>query len=549
MLALPMVAAALLAARGGVRQTPLLLAIALAVSGATAFGGFWAYYASHTLGLAVSLLVPTASVLLIGLALWGWRPDRELVRGVATPLALWALATAFLVFFGFMHGGTGKPLEVAGTRFAPGITTDNFIPNFYTEWFYANGHQSPAMIFEPDWLSSDRPPLQIGYTLVLRPWFWSSDGLSSQLIGVALQQLWVVGLWALLTAAKVRRRTMGLALLAVLFSDVAIVNGFFVWPKLLPAGLLLACAALVLTPLWEQTRRDWRLALVVGALAALAMLTHGASVFGIIPLALVALWRGVPSWRWIGAGVAVGILLLAPWSAYQKWGEPPGNRLNIWFLAGEEKVADEGTLDAIRNAYGDVGFGGFLHDKAQNAITLVGGGPAVDVAKGGVEAAEMGEPAGAVNAARLILFFYFLPAMGLLLVTPLVMALRRHRVRDRDEWRFALSAYAVVAIGILAWVLILFGNDVSRTDLHQGSYLLPILGLAAGAVGLRAVAPRFACWYVPIAALLMLSLYVPSVTPEPGTSYAPLAIALAALFAGGFCWLAFQPRLRPYWRS
>lgn len=527
----------------------MLLAIGLAVSGAAAMLSFWAYYADHTVGLAASYLVPLTSALLIGFVLWEWRPPRELVRGVATPLGLWVLATAFLVYFGFMHGGTDHPLEVAGIRFAGGLTTDNMIPHFFTEHFYAHGHHGKPPIFPPDWLASDRPPLQIGYELAQRPWFWNLNGLDSQLIGVGLQQLWVIGLWALLAAARVGRVSRGLAMIAVLFSDLTIVNGFFIWPKLLPAAMLLAAAALLVTPLWEQTRRDWRLAAVVAALGALAMLAHGSSIFGIIPLALIALWRGLPSWRWVGAAAAIAILLLVPWSAYQKWGDPPGNRLDRWFLAGDSEVKEEGTLDAVGRAYGEVGFGGALLNKAENFVTLVGGGQMVDTAKMAVEGIENHDSVAGVGWPRQILFFYLLPSMGLLLITPLVMLFGRRRIRDREDWSFALTAYAVVAIGALAWVLILFGDAISRTDIHQGSYLLPILGLAAGAVGLRAVFPRFANWYVPIAALLMLALYVPSLTPEEGTSYSALSIVLAALFGAGFCALALQPRARPYWRS
>ncbi len=544
-----MVAASLLAARAGVRHVAVLLAIALAVSGGAAMLTFWAYYANHLIGLAVSYLVPLVSALLIGFVLWDWRPERELVRAIATPFALWALATAFLVFFGFIHGGSDHPLEVAGTRFAAGITTDNLIPHFFTEWFYGHGHHGTPPIFQPDWLASDRPPLQIGYGLAQRPWFWNLNGLDSQLIGVALQQLWVIGLWALLAAFKVRRLSGALALIAVLFSPLAIVNGFFVWPKLLPAALLLGAAALVMTPLWERTRADWRLAALVGALAALAMLAHGSSIFAIIPLAIVALWRGVPSWRWIGAAAAIGILLLAPWSAYQKWGDPPGNRLDRWFLAGDSEVKEEGTLTAIVNAYSDEGLGGALHNKYENLVTVVGGGPSYEAAKRSVEAIEADQIPDALNNVRQVFFFDFLPGMGLLVVAPLVMLFGRRRVRDPGDWSFALTAYVVVGIGLLAWVLILFGNDVARTDIHQGSYMLPILGLAAGAVGLRAVVPRFANWFVPIAALLMLALYVPSVTPEEGTSYSVLAMVLAAVFGGGFCWLALQPKALPYWRS
>ena len=106
------------------------------------------------------------------------------------------------------------------------------------------------------------------------------------MLGVVLQQLWIVGLWALLRGGEGRPGHPGSGRWSrCLVSDLAIVNGFFVWPKLLPAAMLLAAAALVVTPLWSQLRRNLWAAALIATLCALAMLGHGASVFGIIPLA------------------------------------------------------------------------------------------------------------------------------------------------------------------------------------------------------------------------------------------------------------------------
>jgi hypothetical protein len=537
-----MVAASLLATRAGVRRTPVVLAIALAVSGCTALLTFWAYYADRVVGLAASLLVPLASALLIAIALWAWRPDSTQLRQLATPFALWVLATAFIVFFGFVHGGSEDALMTSANRFGSSMPPDNVIPSYFADWFYANGHHGAPPVFPGEWLSSDRPPLQIGYALQQKPWFWDGTAIDYQLIGVALQQLWVIGLWALLSAARLRRVTVGLAMIAVQFSALALLNGFFVWPKLLPAAMLLAAAALVLTPLWPEARRDWRIGVLLGVLATLAMLGHGSSVFGIIPLALVALVRGVPNWRWLGAAAAAAIVLMAPWSAYQKWGDPPGNRLDRWFLAGRlEPSSSEGTVDAVIGAYGEVGLGGALHNKGQNLVAIVGGGPAVDEVEAAIESVEAGKLGAAASQIRQVLFLFLLPSLGLLLLTPLAMLLGRRRARDREEWRFALLAYAVLVVGALAWALILFGSAPARTVVHQGSYLLPALGLAAGAVGLRSVFPRFANWYVPVAALAILALYAPSLNPPAGRSYSAAAILLAALSGALFCVLAFRP--------
>jgi hypothetical protein len=541
MTALPGVAAALCAARNGVVRVPVLLAIGMAATGAAAMLAFWAYYADHTLGQSFSYFVLFGSVLLAGWSLWGGRIDPGLLRALATPLALWALGSSFLVFFGFLHGGADKAVEVATVRFLPGLPTDNDLPHYFTEWFYANGHAGRP-VYPPDWLASDRPPLQIGYLLMQRPLEFSNNGLSYQVGAVVLQQLWIVGLWALLLAARIGRKTRALAMLTVLVSDLALLNGFYVWPKLLPAAMLVAAAALVITPLWGDLRRNTWAGALIGALLGLAMMGHGSSVFGVIPLLIVAAIRGLPSWRWLGAAALAGIVLMVPWSAYQKYGEPPGNRLVKYSLAGVPEIDSRGSLEAIVDAYREAGIGGTLHNKGQNFVTMAGGGPAweaLDRAAGDVGS---GDIAQAIREVRNVLFFCLFPAFGLILIAPLVMLAGRRRARDHpEEWSFALSCFTVVAIGALAWGLLSFGNLAARTVLHVCSYLLPVLGFAGAVSGLRAVYPRFATVYVAIAATLMFAIYVPSLDSIPGTSYSALNAVLAAACLAGFAAVVLRP--------
>jgi hypothetical protein len=536
--ALPGVAAGLWAARSGVRQVPVLLAIFLAATGLVALLGFWAYYADPVVGEAFADLAVLGSIMLIGWATLGGHLDWELLQRLATPLALWALGTTFLVFLGFMHGDTAHPLETAATRFSGQLPTDNDLPRFFAEWFQLRGHAGDP-VYPPDWLASDRPPLQIGFVLAQKPFGIDSGTIGYQVLGVALQQLWIVGLWALLLAARVGRTTRALIMGTVLVSDLAILNGFFVWPKLLPAAMLLAAAALVITPLWDELRgRLWAAALV-GALVALAMMGHGSSVFGVIPLALIAALRGLPSWRWIGVAALVAFVVMAPWSAYQKYGQPPGDRLLKWSLAGVTEIDDRGTRETIVDSYREAGLGGAIHNKGQNFVTMFGGGPAWEALERAGDYVGSGEVAEAMREVRNVLFFDFFPSLGLLLIAPFVMlAGWRRGVRRPEEWRFALVCWASVVVGCLAWGLLAFGNLPSRTVLHVCSYLLPILAFAGAVAGLRAAFPRFGLVYALVASALMLALYVPVLDPLPGTSFSIWAALIAAAALAGFAAVA-----------
>jgi hypothetical protein len=540
--ALPMAAAALLAARLGVRNVAILLAIALAASGAAAMLAFWVFYADPLAGKSFSYLVLFGSALLVCWLLYEGEIEPALLRGLAVPFALWALGSAFLLALGFVHGGLDNPLGAGATRFSGQLPSDNDIPRFFAEWFYHHGHSGTPPEFPGEWLSSDRPPLQVGYVLLERV-FGMDDtvALRYQVLGVVLQQLWIVGLWALLLAARVGRVTRGLAMLAVLVSDVAIVNGFFVWPKMLPTAMLLAAAALLIAPLWPGLRRSLWAAALVAALLALAMLAHGASVFGAIALLLVAAYRGLPSWRWVGVGLAVGVVMLGSWSAYQKYGDPPGNHLTKWMLAGAMEIDDRSTSEAIADAYGEVGVGGALHNKAENFVTMAGGGPAVELLERVADSVESGDLTQALRESRELLFFDLLPSLGLLLVVPLAMAVGRSRRRlNPAEWRFASTCFLTLAVGAVAWGLLLFGNLPARTILHAGSYLLPVLGFCGAVAGLRAVYPRFAVWFVGLSALLMLALYVPVLDPLPGSSFSFAAALAAAASLAGFGALALS---------
>jgi hypothetical protein len=526
-----------------VRSVPVLLAIGLAATGVGAMLAFWAYYGGREVGESFSYLLLFGSVLLTGWSLHGGRIESALLRQLATPLALWVLGSAFLVFLGFLHGGADSPIASSATRFtASPLPSDNDIPHFYTEWFFLNGHSGTPPLFFPEWHFSDRPPLQVGYMLTQRPFFWDGKGLDYQLIGVLLQQLWIVAVWALLLAARVGRVTRALVIGTVLLSDVAIVNGFFVWPKMLPAAMLIAAAALVATPLWLELRRNLWAAALVAALLGLAMLGHGSSVFGAIPIALIAVYRGLPSWRWVGVAVLTGIVLMAPWSAYQKYADPPGNRLTKWMLAGVEEIDPRGTREAIFDSYGEAGLGGALHNKAENFVTMGGGGPFADIAKRAWGAVGDGDWSLFAKEVRNMFFYFFLPSLGLLLVAPLLMLVGRKRGRasPAGDWSFALTCLLIAFVGAICWGLLLFGNLPARTVLHAGSFALPVLAFCGCVAGLRATFPRFANWFVPISALLMFAVYVPVFEYEPGSSYSLLAALLAAASLVGFGLFAWR---------
>jgi apolipoprotein N-acyltransferase len=86
----------------------------------------------------------------------------------------------------------------------------------------------------------------------------------------------------------------------------------------------------------------------------------------------------------------------------------------------------------------------------------------------------------------------------------------------------------------------MFGTPESATLIHQGSLALPLLAIAALVVGAYAASPGFAIGLTAVNALVVLLLYVPALSPPPGSSYSVLAGVLAAVGLAGFCWVAVR---------
>lgn len=551
--AAPGVAAGSLCLRYRLHDVPLVLGVSLAASGVAAILAFWAYYASPTIGglWAFAVLLGSGAI-----AVWSWRraePSRQVLAKLRVPLILWILGSVFVVYFGFLHGGTDQAVGMATLRFSHPLPTDNDIPQFYASWFFENGHRGTPPIYPGEWLSSDRPPLQIGYVLSQRTFAWDAPGLHYQVLGATIQQLWIVGMWAILCAARLPARTRGLAIFAAMVSDIAIVHGFFVWPKLLASAFLLAAVAIVISKDWERRRRDPRVAGLLGCLCALALLAHGASVFGIVPLLVLGAMPGVPSLRWLGVALLVGLILIAPWSAYQRYGDPPGDRLLKWQLGGVVEIDDRGALDTLVDSYREAGVGGALDAKWGSFAEMTGIERTPDAVDATLDAALEGGLDRAVGTFRGLRFFALLPFLGVLLAAPVSMLLARERGRQRvAEWRFALFCLAFAAIGCLVWGLLLFGAPNAIATIHAGTLAIPLLTVCGCVAGLRATYPRLAVGVVTGNALAILALYTPSLSPPPDTSYSALAAAIAAASLAGFAWVAFRgpagpasPSLKP----
>ena len=182
---------------------------------------------------------------------------------------------------------------------------------------------------------------------------------------------------------------------------------------------------------------------------------------------------------------------MAPWSAYQKYGDPPGNRLVKWLLGGVVDIDDRGIGETTRRLLPP---GRHRRHAPQQGAELRrdlrrradGRTP-----RRGGWGARRWRPRPLRRRSASSSSSTCCLRSGLFLLGPLAMAGRPPpRPPRATEWSFALNCFAVFAIGVLAWVLL---HVRQRSGAHASSTRAATCcrcsASPAAAVGLRAAVP------------------------------------------------------------
>ena len=492
---------------------------------------FWAYFAHPRLGDAY------VGLLAVGLLVW-----LGSARGASAALALWrderwwrtwlALAGVGLGYFGLLHlhACDARWSWLAANRHQSGLPMDNEIPQVFARRLLDG--QSPRHL-AGDWLSSDRPPMQTGAILLLGPLLRPTEGPQfdslCQAMGFWFQLLWVPALVELLQLLGLPLRR-ALALVAVVAaSAVLLVNTQFVWPKLAAAGFVLGAWVL-----WRAAKprrhADWGWA---GGALALGFLCHGGVAFSLLALAPMMIWvGGTTRWRGLAWCALAAALLLAPWWAYQRFYDPPGNRLLKWHLAGVIPPDGRSTAEALRDTYRATSLPVFLEGRRANLQALIVGNwrPLANFSAK--------NPENRFNDD----FFAFFRSLGWwnLGLAALPLAWWRAGRRGNRPQGGLLSAILGWSAATLAlWVVLLF--QPYSTLIHQGSYVPILLLLGASAWSLYTVHPVALVTVAAFAGSYFVVVYgwaTPVAIPTAPTAAALIPIAgglLAAVVAAGGC--------------
>ena len=83
--------------------------------------------------------------------------------------------------------------------------------------------------------------------------------------------------------------------------------------------------------------------------------------------------------------------------------------------------------------------------------------------------------------------------LGLLLIGPIAMAIRRRRRESEADWSFALIGFAYVGIGCFFWALLQWGTPgESSAIIHAGTTAIPLVAIAACVAAMASVSTRLA---------------------------------------------------------
>ena len=504
---LPALALSTLTIYKGVRDIVTAGLVALAGTAIPGYLVFWLWFLLPRVGRSVAFVIPlTAAVCLIVMFRKLDAAGRRLVKALLVPMMLSGAASLLVLSTGFLYGGLDDPLGTARNRFSHRLPADNMLPFLLAKEVSVGRIEKPLFT---DWRSSDRPPLQSGITLSQYPFMYHHRDLDYTITAALVQSLWIFGLWLLLTSLRLERRLVTLALTTCLLSGFVFINTFFVWPKLIAAAYMLGFFAVVLTEKPKlKSAEQMLLPVTAGALVAFSLLSHGGSIFALIGAVLTFFVLGtrLPLKRVMVMGTVCAALYL-PWILYQKFYDPPGDRLLKIHLAGVEEVDNRSFRQSFLDAYRRLALKQILENKYANLATVAGHGPSYwhDVGSllrqlltsGLKDTAKLAQLAAFVRGEA---FFFFVPNLGFLIIGPIALLAGVKKRFRSHEWKTASCLWLLTGLTLFTWCILMFGPGT--TWVHQGTYVVILVAVAASLSALWSISR----WLAGIVAGLQIAL-------------------------------------------
>lgn len=472
---------AMLLRRNGIPAMGLkLIWVAFIVVAATGYLVFWTYFAHPVFGTIV------VAAIALAVAAFTWRDADEAAliwRDDAWRTGWLAMAGVGVVYLGFLHAWTidARFSWLAAQRYNVNMPADNWLPQVLAERVLL-GLDSRKL--DTGWLTSDRPPLQAGWALLLGPLLRTNSFLHdalNQLMGFWFQLMWIPALAALFELLGLPTRRALALVMVVALTGFTLVQSIYVWPKMAAAALIVGSWVWLLSRRSKGlTTRDWSIA---GLGFGLGYLSHGGAAFALLAAVPCLLFFKPQRWRGVIIAGVVATAVYGPWLAYQKFYQPPGNRLLKWHLAGAVEVDARGTWQSLRDAYRGKTTAELLATRRNNSELAFWEGDfsqLVNFSSADFTDRRNGD------------FFHLLRSVGwwnaglLLLPFACWKAARTCRVKpisfDAGTLAFTVTW---VALTLAIWLLVLFQPRAAY--IHHGSYVPPLLSIGLGVWSLYTV--------------------------------------------------------------
>jgi len=463
----------------------IYLVMVVICTGATlGYVSFWLFFFSRGWGQGFSYVVYfVAAGVLVLQAIRSTAAIKTSFALIREPFLYATLAGLCYTSFYFLFSDPFFPgIGYASDRFFVDVlAADNVIPMIFAERIYDRKPVKPFCC--GDWLSSDRPPLQTGIVLMERPLSVMKNAETRyELLSSALQCFWICGVWCLLTAIGTERRRIRQVLGFLIFSGFLFYNSVYTWPKLLAAS----CILFLLSILFDIGRAKRALSSFEAVLAAvclgLALMAHPGSTFSLAVFAVLFVkLRKLFALRQLALSLLIVIAFYLPWSGYQKYVDPPGNRLLKMHLGGVIPVDARSTWETIRDSYHLHPWREIVWYKWSNLVFL-GGKDFFD--SYGLTARDGAAREKSRNAQRV----YMWNAVGLVnagWLAWLVLLMRRRQAGRAIPYADWLIAAALA--NLVFWSLITFGPYETQTA--HSSYA-DILLLSIGLLSFVLTLPR-----------------------------------------------------------
>jgi hypothetical protein len=505
----------------------------LAAVGIVCYAQFFVFWWLPAAGTALAGLLLAIGVGTLLRAAWSPAAAATHARALETVIWTWGLvAVSLLVLVAMVDDGSGA--WAVNNRFTPvRWSTDNQIPGIVAEAIASGRHALLGELLP--WTLGDRPPLAYG-------WHASFLGLARAVptladghlfahmnlaAGIALNTLWLVPAGLILLRLLPARALPWTALLLAT-TPFLLFNSVYVWPKLAAAAFGLPAAWLLFADrdAPARLREDDRGLALAAMLSALALLSHGGALFGVLcSLAMTAWLRGLPSWRGTLVAPAAALALLVPWMLWQSMHGMTANPLAKQLFAGTPGLdrPDAGLLALMRDAYAALSLREWAALKLDAAMSLLFG------LRNTCGVHEAGVVHDLVDRIRLWGFFHPLAGIGPLALALCALALPRRDAARTAAARFAMFGLLSVALaGLLSWTC--------HINHHQSYQAMLALALAAVVV----IAAGGRGWRALGLAALACSAWVWGLEPlRHFVRHDPAAIALGvALALAWWGWIA-----------